>query len=197
MFDGALGLPVDRASPRVHAGLGIIPRVVREGTEIYRTRLPAREAEIRIQNFYRPYHLQLARLVDATRTMFGIAVVVDCHSMPSAAASPDIVIGDRLGLSAAVEVTRAAERAFVGQGFSLARNAPYAGGHTIHVYGRPGESVHALQIEINRGLYLDEERVERGPRFAQMRRAIAGALQSLVSPDFARSCTTAARFAAE
>jgi len=196
MFDGALLLAVDRASPRVHAGLGIIPRVVREGVEIYRMRLPAREAEFRIQNFYRPYHLQLARMVEATRAMFGYAIVVDCHSMPSAAASPDIVIGDRLGLSALSDVTSAAERAFAQMGFSVARNTPYAGGHTIHLYGRPGDGVHALQIEINRGLYLYEERVERTDQFIQVRRAIGEALQNFLSMGVPE-IPTATRIAAE
>jgi N-formylglutamate deformylase len=197
MFDGALPLTVDRASPRVHAGLGIIPRVVREGAEIYRARLPAREAEFRIQNFYRPYHLQLARLVEITRATFGVAIVVDCHSMPSAAASPDVVIGDRLGLSALSEVTSAAERAFAGAGFSVARNAPYAGGHTIHLYGRPGDGIHALQIEINRGLYLHEERVERTQRFAEVRSAIGEALRDLMSRDFTALSGAATQMAAE
>jgi N-formylglutamate deformylase len=197
MFDGALPLAVDRASPRVHAGLGIIPRVVREGTEIYRARLPAREAEFRIQNFYRPYHLQLARLVEITRATFGAAIVVDCHSMPSAAASPDVVIGDRLGLSALSEVTSAAERAFADAGFSVARNAPYAGGHTIHLYGRPGDGIHALQIEINRGLYLHEERVERTQRFAEVRSAIGAALRDLMSLDFTAVSVATTQMAAE
>ena len=181
MFDGALPFVVDRASPRVHAGLGIIPRVVREGVEIYREKLTARDAEERIQQFYRPYHFQLERLVLDTRTRFGIAIVVDCHSMPSAAAAPDIVLGDRLGLAAAPQVTYAAECAFAGQGFSVARNTPYAGGHTTQLYGRPEASVHALQIEINRALYLDEDRIERGIRFAEMRRRVAAALRDLVA----------------
>ncbi len=197
MFEGSLSLAVDRGSPRVHAGLGIIPRVVREGAEIYRARLPVREAEFRIQQFYRPYHLQLAQLVEKTRASFGVAIVVDCHSMPSAAAAPDVVIGDRLGLSALPEVTAAADNAFVGEGFSVARNAPYAGGHTIHLYGRPGDRVHALQVEINRGLYLDEERVERGVRFAPIRRAIGEALRALVSLNVFDQTAPAARIAAE
>lgn len=198
MFDGVLPLAVDRGSPRVHAGLGIIPRVVREGAEIYRSRLPAREAEFRIQNFYRPYHLQLGRLVEVTRALFGNAIVVDCHSMPSAAASSDIVIGDRLGLSAFSDITAAAECAFARAGFSVARNTPYAGGHSIHLYGRPGDNVHALQIEINRGLYLDEERVERTARFAQTCEALGEALRVFLSSDiFAKSLTAAARIAAE
>ncbi|HEX3430051.1 MAG TPA: N-formylglutamate amidohydrolase [Rhizomicrobium sp.] len=197
MFEGTLPFAVDRGSPRVHAGLGIIPRVVREGVEIYRARLPAREAESRIQHFYRPYHLQLARMVEATRATFGIAIVIDCHSMPSAAASPDVVIGDRLGLSALPEVSSAAEQAFTGAGFSVARNTPYAGGHTIHVHGRPGDGVHALQIEINRGLYLDEERVEHGAGFAQVHRAVGAALHGLVSLDLAGMTPAAVRIAAE
>lgn len=197
MFDGVLPLAVDRGSPRVHAGLGIIPRVVREGTEIYRAKLSVREAEFRIHNFYRPYHLQLGRLLEATRALFGVAVVIDCHSMPSAAASPDVVIGDRLGLSASSDMTGAAERAFARAGFSVARNAPYAGGHTIHLYGRPAESVHALQIEINRGLYLDEERVERGAGFVQVRRAVGEALCALVSIALGETAVEAARMAAE
>jgi N-formylglutamate deformylase len=197
MFDGTLPLAVDRGSPRVHAGLGIIPRVVREGTEIYRAKLPVREAEFRIQNFYRPYHLQLGRLVESTRALFGVAIVIDCHSMPSAAASPDAVIGDRLGLSAFSEVSAAAERALAGAGFSVVRNAPYAGGHTIHLYGRPADNVHALQIEINRGLYMDEERVERGPRFGDVRRAVGEALRRLLSYTAGESDAAAARMAAE
>ena len=197
MFEGALPFVVDRSSPRVHAGLGIIPRVVREGVEIYREKLTAQDAEERIQQFYRPYHAQLERLVLDTRTRFGIAIVVDCHSMPSAAAAPDIVLGDRLGLAAAPPVTYAAERAFAGQGFSVARNTPYAGGHTTLLYGQPDACVHALQIEINRALYLDEERVERGARFAEMRRRVAASLRDLVAFRGLEAEASAVQLAAE
>ncbi|HEY3639352.1 MAG TPA: N-formylglutamate amidohydrolase [Rhizomicrobium sp.] len=197
MFEGALPFAVDRTSPRVHAGLGIIPRVVREGVEIYREKLKTRDAEERIQRFYRPYHAQLERLVADTVSRFGVAVVVDCHSMPSAAAAPDIVLGDRLGLAAAPQVTYAAECAFAAQGFSVARNAPYAGGHTTQLYGRPNASVHAIQIEINRALYLDEERVERGARFAETRIRVAAALCELIAFKEQSSEASAARLAAE
>ncbi|HEX4160238.1 MAG TPA: N-formylglutamate amidohydrolase [Rhizomicrobium sp.] len=197
MFEGALPFAVDKASPRVHAGLGIIPRVVREGVEIYREKLTAQDAEERIFHFYRPYHAQLERLVLDTRARFGLAVVVDCHSMPSAAAAPDIVLGDRLGLAAAPQLTYAAECAFAGQGFTVARNTPYAGGHTTQLYGRPGGAVHALQIEINRALYLDEERVERGIRFGEIRRRVAGALRDLVAFRGPQTQDVAAKLAAE
>lgn len=181
MFEGVLPFAIDRSSPRVHAGLGIIPRVVREGVEIYREKLTPREAEERIRHFYRPYHTQLERLVVETRTRFGLAIMVDCHSMPSAAAAPDIVLGDRLGLAAAPQVTCAAECAFAGQGFRVARNAPYSGGHTTQLYGRPARSAHALQIEINRALYLDEEQVERSGQFAEISRRVAAALRDLIA----------------
>jgi N-formylglutamate deformylase len=181
MFEDPLPFAVDRASPRVHAGLGVIPRIVRDGVEIYRDKLAASEAEERIRCLYRPYHSALARLVEETSMRFGTAVVVDCHSMPSGAAAPDIVLGDRCGLSAVALVTFAAERAFQRQGFSVARNTPYAGGYTTQLHGRPRSGVHALQIEINRGLYLDEERIARGARFVEIRQRIALALKELIA----------------
>jgi N-formylglutamate deformylase len=197
MFEGALPFAIDRASPRVHAGLGIIPRVIREGVEIYREKLTACEAEDRIKHFYRPYHAQLERLVSETRARFGLAIVVDCHSMPSAAAAPDVVLGDRLGLAAAPQVTYAAECAFAAQGFRVARNSPYAGGHTTQLYGRPGASTHALQIEINRALYLEEDRVERRRCFADIRLRVAAALRDLIAFSAPRTQPFAARVAAE
>jgi N-formylglutamate amidohydrolase len=180
MFDGPLDVAVDAVSPRVSAGLGVIPRIVRDGAEIYREKLSAREAEDRLARFYRPYHAALAGLIDDTLQTFGAAVLIDCHSMPSAAAAPDIILGDRYGLSAAPFIMRAAERAFEAQGFHVARNTPYAGGFTTQLHGRPARGVHALQIELNRGLYLDEERIERAPRFGEVAARIAAALEELV-----------------
>ena len=104
-----LGLPVDAPSPRVTAGLGVIPRIVRDGAEIYRGKLDAREADARITQLYQPYHAALAALMEETHSRFGVAVVVDCHSMPSALSVPDIVLGDRYGASAAPALTARAE----------------------------------------------------------------------------------------
>jgi N-formylglutamate amidohydrolase len=183
MFAGNLSVAVDAPSPRVTAGLGVIPRIVRDGAEIYRGKLPAAEAAKRLNGLYRPYHAALAALIDETRARFGVAVVVDCHSMPSAAAIPDIVLGDRYGMAAAPTLTRAAELAFENQGFSHARNAPYAGGYTTHIYGRRERDVHALQVEINRSLYLDEDRIAKGARFEQVYARLTEALAQLVSLD--------------
>lgn len=183
MFEGPVALPMEPQGPRVAAGLGVIPRIVRDGAEIYRGRLPASEAAWRLSHFHVPYHEALAALLDETHRRFGVAVLVDCHSMPSAAAVPDVVIGDRYGISACHALMRQAEHAFSQSGFTTARNVPYAGGYTTLTHGRPGRGIHALQIELSRAQYLDEERITRTPRFAQVEARIARALEHLTAID--------------
>lgn len=180
MFEGGLPLTVDPGSPRVTAGLGVIPRIVRDGAEIYTGKLSPVEAEERLGRLYRPYHTALLQLVDEAHARFGFAIVLDCHSMPSAAATPDIVLGDRYGTSASPVLMRAAERAFERANFSIARNIPYAGGHTTDIYGKPRSGTHALQIEVNRALYLDEEEIVPNGRFELLKMRIAAALSELV-----------------
>jgi N-formylglutamate amidohydrolase len=180
MFDAALACEVDAPSPRVAAGLGVIPRLVREGAEIYRARLAAEEATTRLSSLYRPYHEALARLVEETSRRFGCAVVIDCHSMPSTPAAPGIVFGDCYGTSISPNLMAHAQAAFGEQRFSTARNAPYAGGYTTHLYARRERGIHALQIEVNRGLYLDEERVAMLASFAGVAGRLRTALQSLM-----------------
>lgn len=186
MFDGALPFDVDAASPRVNAGLGVIPRVVREGAEIYRQKLAADEAGERMRAFYRPYHAALAQILDETQARFGLAIVVDCHSMPSVASAPDIVLGDRYGISAGPLLIRAAEDAFQRQGLSVARNVPYAGGYTTQLHGRPGRGRHALQIEVNRALYLNEDTIRPAAQFAELKTRLTLALRALLAIDPAR-----------
>ena len=183
MFDAALQIDVDAPGARVAAGLGVIPRVVRDGLEIYRGKLSPSEAEARLTRFYRPYHAALARLVDETFTRFGTAIVIDCHSMPSGPSVPAIVLGDCYGASISPSLLRQAERAFEAGGFSIARNAPYAGGYTTHLYARREAGVHALQIEVNRALYLDEERIEKTSRFAEIQGKLTAALSSILAFD--------------
>ena len=165
MFDAPLDLPVDAPSPRVTAGLGVIPRIVRDGAEIYGRKLAAGEAGARITQLYQPYHQTLAALMQEIHLQFGVAVLVDCHSMPSALSVPDIVLGDRYGASASPALTQRAEAAFAREGFSVARNTPYAGGHTTVLHGRVSAGFHALQIEVNRALYMDEKTLSKGERF--------------------------------
>jgi N-formylglutamate deformylase len=181
MFHGALKVPVDSPTPRVTAGLGVIPRIVRDGAEIYRGKLNHGEADDRLQQFYRPYHQALKALIADTRAHFGVAVLIDCHSMPSALSVPDVVLGDRYGASAAPALTARAEAAFTREGFSVARNTPYAGGHTTVQYGRPASDCHALQIEINRALYLDEDRITKRPGFESVRARLTRVLEPLTA----------------
>jgi N-formylglutamate deformylase len=183
MFEGPLKLPVEQTSSRVSAGLGVIPRVVRDGAEIYRGKLEPKEAEERLSRLHRRYHAALASLVRETRAQFGAAVVIDCHSMPSATGAPDIVLGDRYGTAASHLLLRRAEQAFSAKGFSVGRNVPYAGGYTTHLYGEPGRGIHALQIEVNRALYLDEERIEPLQTFERIRARAMAAIRDLVSLD--------------
>jgi N-formylglutamate amidohydrolase len=181
MFSGPLAVAADTPSPRVLAGLGAIPRIVRDGAEIYRGKLTPEDAEARLTQLHRPYHEALRALVDETLARFGVAVVVDCHSMPSALAVPDIVLGDRYGASAPPQLSAWAENAFAGAGFSLVRNSPYAGGYTTSLYGRGGAGCHALQIEINRSLYLEEDTMTRRPCFETLKKKLMDALGKLTS----------------
>ncbi len=182
MFAEALPDFVNTASLRVRVGLGTIARVVANGTEIYRDRLSFAEARARIETLYMPYHRALAELVDATHRRFGHALLVDCHSMPSVGGPTDrdpgrrrvdFVLGDCHGSAAAPSVMEAIAAALKREGFSVARNEPYAGGFTTRHYGRPDARRHAFQIEINRALYMDEARIERSPGFAALVAVIA------------------------
>ncbi|WP_342643489.1 N-formylglutamate amidohydrolase [Rhodoligotrophos ferricapiens] len=166
MFADRLPNYVNTSSVRVAGGLGTIPRLVCDSAEIYRRPLLFKEAEARIQSLYFPYHRALAELMDTTVAAFGEAVLIDCHSMPSTAAPasasdpvprPDFVLGDRYGSTCAPAVTDFIETALTHRGYSAVRNRPYAGGHITQIHGRPAQGRHALQIEINRALYMDEE----------------------------------------
>jgi N-formylglutamate amidohydrolase len=174
MFIGRLPSFANTRSMRVAGGLGTIPRVVGDGQEIYRERLSVDEALSRIETLYKPYHRALRRLINKVHQAFGTVVVVDCHSMPSIGVSrdeprrPDMVIGDRYGTSCAPLLPDVVEEAMTGLGYSVGRNKPYAGGFITEHYGNPASGLHAIQLELNRAIYMDERRREKGPRFAQV-----------------------------
>lgn len=185
MFDGPLPAHSNTRSPRVAAGLGTIPRLVSSGTDIYAGKLPVAEAERRIQTLYRPYHATLEDLVTMTVARFGYCILLDCHSMPSAtvgsarAKAPDFVLGDCHGAACSRAVWSKADATLQAMGYTVARNAPYAGGFTTRHYGKPSHGVHALQIEINRRLYVDEKTYERLPGFAAIAEAMAAVMAAL------------------
>ncbi len=163
MFEDELPEFAQGRTARVAAGLGSIARIVSEGQEIYARKLTFEEAKRRIEAAHKPYHAALAGLLEAAKREHGLAILIDWHSMPSAAAAQahagrgcDLVLGDRFGAACSPLLTRMIEQAFEEMGYRTARNAPYAGGHTTEHYGRPGKRIHAIQIELNRALYLDE-----------------------------------------
>lgn len=172
MFDQRPPQSVHTTSARVQAGLGAIPRVSGDGQPIYRRKLALTDAERRIASVHQPYHALLQNLVAETKELFGCAVLVDCHSMPSnsrGAHAPDVVLGDRFGASCHPSVTALAEATLRKLGYRVARNTPFAGGHTTQTYGRPAAHVHALQVEINRALYIDERTLERTNGYTRVR----------------------------
>lgn len=158
-------------SARVAGGLGTVPRLVGEGIDIYPGRLPLAEAVSRIEVIYKPYHQTLKRLLTRTHATFGFAVLVDCHSMPGSVRigdgglKPDFIIGDRFGISAPAALTAHAIDLLSAMGYVVAHNKPYAGGFITEHYGRPVRNLHALQIEVNRGLYMDERTFEKKAGF--------------------------------
>lgn len=172
-------------SLRVMGGLGTIARIVAESEDIYSGRMPISVAFERIDRLYKPFHDELARLIDTTRQRFGHAVLIDCHSMPSASmghpggARPDFVIGDRFGASCNGRLTRLAREALVDLGYHVQLNRPYAGGFITEHYGRPLKGVHALQIEVNRALYMDEGTLEPNDGFPRLMVALALFLERL------------------
>lgn len=184
------GAPRNATNARLAAGLGVIPRVVAEGRAIMDGKITLFEAESRLARGYRPYHQCLARLLTDTRDRFGAAILFDCHSMPSEArrmaqtrggTGAEIVLGDRYGASCAPAIYDAAHQAFVDAGFSVARNAPFAGGHITQFYGKPAQNIHALQIEIDRGLYMDESRLLPHDGFATLQRRLADVIAQLAA----------------
>lgn len=175
-------------NPRIAAGLGVIPRVVAEGRPIMQGKLPLAEAQRRIEQCWYPYHARLGALIAEQKARFGAAFLFDCHSMPRDALNsglalgqkrPNLVLGDRFGAACDRWVVEAAAEIFARAGFVVARNAPFAGGYITQNYGRPAHGVQALQIEIDRALYMDEQRIERSAAFADVARALAGATREL------------------
>jgi N-formylglutamate deformylase len=181
MFTSPLPAWVNTTSARVGAGLGTIARIVASGEPIYRRKLDFAEAQSRIESFWQPFHALLRDAIEVTRMRFGHCLLVDCHSMPGISQTSrdraDIVLGDAHGTACAPRVVRRVEESLTELGFRVRRNDPYAGGYITRHYGRPREGVHALQIEICRSLYMDEERIERLAAFG----SIQGGMTHLIT----------------
>jgi N-formylglutamate deformylase len=171
MFEGRLPSFANTRSMRVAGGLGTVARVVGESQEIYGQRIPVEDAIRRIEGLYKPYHRALRRLFTRLHRDFGAAVLIDCHSMPSTAGAKDerpradIVLGDRYGTSCVPAIAETVETVLRSRGYAVSRNKPYAGGFITEHYGTPAVGLHAIQLELNRALYMDERRYERAALF--------------------------------
>jgi len=187
MFDGRLPPFANTRSMRVAGGLGTIPRIVADGQEIYHSRLAVDEALHRIEWLYKPYHRVLRQLLRRTAELFGHAVLIDCHSMPSSSVTrddgskADIVLGDRYGTSCASPLIDLVEAALRARGYTVTRNKPYAGGFITEHYGEPASGRHALQVEINRALYMDERSMVKRSGFAVLAEDLFGAFAQVVA----------------
>ena len=191
MFSGRLPPYANIRSLRVAGGLGTIARIVTDQDEIYRGPLPVEEALDRIERLYKPYHAALRKVLARLHVTHGFAVLVDCHSMPSvirgvdARHRPDFVLGDRYGTSCNALLIETAADTLHTLGYTVARNKPYAGGFITEHYGRPAKGLHALQIEINRGLYMHEDTLTRSDGFASLATDLSilvGALTRVYNP---------------
>lgn len=194
MFQETLSGHFNTASPRVACGLGTLPRIVAEGHDIYRGRIPLSTALARVETVYRPYHRALAALLNEAHSATGMVLLVDCHSMPSSAVQElqthrgrrvDVVLGDRFGASCQAEIVAVAQSSLEAAGLNVVRNRPYAGGFITENHGLPRMGRHALQIEINRALYMNEASREKSRNFAHLHETLSQlclAFAACVSP---------------
>lgn len=148
-------LPGLRPSARARAGLGLIPHRLHPEGALWRAPVTVGAYQQRLAHVHEPYHRTVSQLMQAACARWGVAVLIDVHSMPQPADGLQIVVGDRFGASAAHPFSLAASEAFRQTGAWVARNSPYAGGYIIERHGNPLRNRHALQIEFSRALYLD------------------------------------------
>lgn len=183
------GVQTSGTDPRVTSGLGVIPRVVSNGRPIRSGKMSLIEAQNRLDAAYHPYHGKLKALLSERHLRLGRALLFDCHSMPKEAVAnirtadgrvPDIVLGDRFGASCAPDIMDNVEQIFEDHGFAVMRNTPFAGVDILRRYGRPAKGQHAVQIEINRGLYWEERALAKTAGFEGLQTRLRSVVEGLV-----------------
>lgn len=183
--EGAATIPAAAAATKLRSGLGLVPRRAAPGVTLWRRRLADDEVRARIAADHRPYHAALDAALRSARDRFGAALLIDLHSMPplAGANAAQWVVGDRFGRSASGRLVHAIEGMIAATGQRVALNAPYPGGHILGRHGRPADNIHAIQIEIDRRLYLDARLDAPGPGLAAtaalLRRVLAAAADAL------------------
>lgn len=181
-------------SSRAVAGLGLVPSRLAGHGQLWRSNLSAIEVERRIAAVYEPYHRALSETLAALRDRHGVAILLDCHSMPPRAGlRAQVVLGDRSGTTCAEWLIAATEAACGADGLSTARNVPYAGGEIVRRHGAPDHNIHALQIELDRGLYMASNARPDTAGVQRMSRLIA----AIVTAAYDASISAALPLAAE
>ena len=174
---------------RASSGLGVIPRLVGKNKPIYASKISLVEAQARLLSFWHPYHLCLNGLLEATRKKFGYVILIDCHSMPhesvnlgsGASPPPQIVLGDRFGAAANLDIVNQVRLAFSESGFRVSRNMPYAGAYISCKYGKPQHNQHVIQVEIDRSLYMNEGTIQKSPNFFELKAALRNVISKIVA----------------
>jgi N-formylglutamate amidohydrolase len=197
---GLIDLPggvLPMISAKVRGGLGLIPRRLSGGGDIWHRRIGANNLIQRIAEHHRPYHETLGMLLDKVWRKFGVAILLDVHSMPSIAESngivgPQLVIGDSFGRTSHDRFTACAASVAEEHGLNAAVNHPYAGGHILKRHAQPQRGYHAIQIEVDRALYLDEALDKPGSGVEGMQRFIAGLAFALIDEALVRPQAVAA-----
>lgn len=193
MFEEPLPHFVNTKSPRVFAGFGTVPRVVKNGKNIYRDKITFKEVTKRIESCYIPYHAALRFLIDETKLKFGKCILIDCHSMPSSGHSiagkadnqqVDVVLGNKYGKTCAFELMQFVDSHLKSLNLVVRQNYPYAGGYTTQHYGNPGRSIHTLQIEVNRAIYMNEETITRNENYTALKKKLSNLLNALAEAKF-------------
>ncbi|MCC2977816.1 N-formylglutamate amidohydrolase [Sphingomonas sp. PL-96] len=179
---GADPMAQPQASLRLRSGLGLVPRRAGAAGDVWKRKLTAEEVSARIVAHHRPYHAAVAAALAAARARFGIAILLDIHSMPTlpGVAPAQLVLGDRHGHSAARPLVTALENAARESGLRVVRNQPYAGGHVVATHGAPNRNVHAIQIEFDRSLYLDPTLTGIGPGLAPLAAMLSRMIAAVV-----------------
>ena len=183
------GIKNNIKNPRISSGLGVIPRVVSHGKEIYRGKLSFEQAQSRIKYYWKPYHTDLSNLLQRSQSVFGQSLLIDIHSMPHEAVStqssfikpPEIVVGDRFGMSSDPEFTNLVISILKQHEFRVTKNTPFAGAFITKHHGKVKKRIHALQLEIDRSLYMDEEKILPNSEFEELKTRLLPALIQISS----------------
>ncbi|MFW5680402.1 MAG: N-formylglutamate amidohydrolase [Pseudomonadota bacterium] len=190
LLDGVWPTPL-HPGPKSDLGIGLIRRLVTPGVPIYDRRLAVEEVRARIETYWRPYRARLRALIDETVQTHGRCVYLQWHSMKAVGNAatpdgpgvrrPDVVLGDRRSTTARPRFTGRLRNLFGDQGFRVRVNHPYAGADLLRVVGDPAHGVDAVQVELNRSLFIDEETVEPNRRFDETKARVEGVIAALAA----------------